>query len=1474
MRRCCGHFGAWLMVGWMMMTGLGAHATLLLEDGFSYSAGSNLAADAPWAGGSSGAIKVQAGGLVWSGLADTQPSGNLVQVTGSASTTLSYRNFSSTPVTSGSVYVAFLFNSAQAPSSLARVAGLLVRQSSQFNGGSEPLTLLVSNTPAGMAMTIRCLGAQSRAAKLLALNTTHLIVAKFSFNNGGQASLFLDPLAGQIEPTTPDALARGGSDEEDPVSNVQEVALASPAFAGSVNWSLDTLRVGTEWADVAQWPLPPRLTGPANQLVCAGTPAVFTVTALGSTPLAYQWYTNGVLAEGATDSSYTVLNPGPADALIPYNVVVTNNYGSATSRQALLALRAPPSIVVPPASQIATQGMASVVFRVTAAGAAPLTYQWRAGGVPVAGATRSTWTLTNLTTAAGLVTYDVVVANSCETVTSTPPATLTLPHPFYQPDGLPGFFSGMNLFVTNQPGMNLSAWSSADPSLSITNWTLEGVLTEQPLNDGTGNSRYTINVTPASSPVYYLIGPSVSWPYFNPASIAWITTDDQGNYNLLTGWVTVATNGLLTFPTGPALTGPANQTVCSGIPALFAVAVQGTPAFSYQWLANGAPIANATDSSYLLPSPGTSDGLKSYAVVVSDYFGSTTSRLASLTVQVPPSITLPPAAPVILPGISNATLQVTATGTPPLTYQWRAGGQSIVGATRSSLSFTNPTPATAVGPYDVVIANGCGSVTSAPAVKLIFPHPFFLADGLPGFFSGMNLFTTNTAGRTLFAWSSADPAQSITNWILEGPLTEQPLNDGSGYSRYTINVTPAVSPVYYLLGEDVSWPYANPAPVQWLTTDSFGNYGLLAATVNIRDDGTLVFPTGPAVSGPTDQTICRGEPVVFNVNAAGTPPLSYQWRVNGQPVANGTDSTFVLAQPSEADALAHYAVIVTDYFGPTTSRVATLTIQTPPSVTIAPSTQVVMPSAAAATFTVAVAGSNPLSYQWRADGLAIAGATASAWTVTNAAAVDALKNYDVIVANACGSVTSAPPVQLLFPHAFLPADALPGFFSGENLFTTNEPGRIMYAWSSPDLSVSVTNWLLEGSLSEQPLNDGTGQSRYTINVNPSASPMYYVIGESVSWPYLSPVPVAAITSDSFGNYTLQIQTAIIGADGVLVLPSPPQIEVSPLSQKASVGKTVLLSAVASGTPVLSYQWFWNSGTAVAGATHATLTLTGLTAANAGDYRIVVTNAYGSTTSAVATLEVAALPSLAAQKSVGGLRLSTVGVAGEVYWVEMATNLVPPVIWFPIGTNVAGADGLVQFLDAQGGSGGQRFYRLGSPAVASIAPTLLRQPLGQLALEGTAVDLTALAAGAPALGYQWYLISGDGTSVAVAAATNATLAFSTSTTGNSGDYQLVVSNAYGSSMSDIAHLTVLAPRVLNARAVPGGIQLNCFATAGNSYLLQVATNLIPPVAWTTVSTNLADSRGLVTYLEPINQLGPRSAVSSTNSVSQFFRLLAP
>ena len=93
----------------------------------------------------------------------------------------------------------------------------------------------------------------------------------------------------------------------------------------------------------------------------------------------------------------------------------------------------------------------------------------------------------------------------------------------------------------------------------------------------------------------------------------------------------------------------------------------------------------------------------------------------------PPSITSQPQ-PVTVNAHANASFNVTATGTMPLSYQWSFNGTNISGATASSLTISNVTQQ-ALGAYAVVITNGVRTVTSSNAMLTMYP---FLASPFGG----------------------------------------------------------------------------------------------------------------------------------------------------------------------------------------------------------------------------------------------------------------------------------------------------------------------------------------------------------------------------------------------------------------------------------------------------------------------------------------------------------------------------------------------------------------------------------------------------------------------------------------------------------------------------------------------------------------------------------------------------------------------
>ena len=141
----------------------------------------------------------------------------------------------------------------------------------------------------------------------------------------------------------------------------------------------------------------------------------------------------------------------------------------------------------------------------------------------------------------------------------------------------------------------------------------------------------------------------------------------------------------------------------------------------------------------------------------------------------------------------------------------------------------------------------------------------------------------------------------------------------------------------------------------------------------------------------------------------------------------------------------------------------------------------------------------------------------------------------------------------------------------------------------------------------------------------------------------------------------------------------PLILQEPADRGAVAGNPASFSINVSGAQPLAYQWF-HSGTAIANATNATVTIAQVVPGDIGGYQVVVTNSFGSVTSRVAQLTVSILDI----KMYAGIEI--LGVAGRTYRIEgtaakgpvnwqTLTNLVlptTPYIWIDLGSPAAGA----------------------------------------------------------------------------------------------------------------------------------------------------------------------------------------------------------
>ncbi len=275
-------------------------AAPLMEEGFNYPLGSGLATNAPWSGSNGLSVGVVSGNLTVTNLRGTVPTGNMLQISGGTNRTV-YRNFSNTAVTGGAVYCSALIRCLQPPTNSQFIASLLPAGGKSHSSGSDPIALSVNPAGNGFTYSLTSVGGDSTSGGgTMATNTTHLIVLKYAFVSRGVATLYVDPTPGGAEPASPAITADTG---DNVAANLQVLLLQSAASTAQGTFNLDSIRVGTNWADVTPMTIPLSVTGPQNQAVCFGSSASFSVQAAGTPPFSYLWRTNGIGVVKATNSA-------------------------------------------------------------------------------------------------------------------------------------------------------------------------------------------------------------------------------------------------------------------------------------------------------------------------------------------------------------------------------------------------------------------------------------------------------------------------------------------------------------------------------------------------------------------------------------------------------------------------------------------------------------------------------------------------------------------------------------------------------------------------------------------------------------------------------------------------------------------------------------------------------------------------------------------------------------------------------------------------------------------------------------------------------------------------------------------------------------------------------------------------------------------------------------------------------------------
>ena len=170
-----------------------------------------------------------------------------------------------------------------------------------------------------------------------------------------------------------------------------------------------------------------------------------------------------------------------------------------------------------------------------------------------------------------------------------------------------------------------------------------------------------------------------------------------------------------------------------------------------------------------------------------------------------------------------------------------------------------------------------------------------------------------------------------------------------------------------------------------------------------------------------------------------------------------------------------------------------------------------------------------------------------------------------------------------------------------------------------------------------------------------------------------------------------------------VISGSPSITNQPASRTNNLASSALFKVGAVGTPWLTYKWLkdgaaLNDGGHLTGAQTPMLLLDSVSAEDAGGYSVIVSNAFGSVTSAVAVLTVNVPPPTrpAILVNDGGLGFHTNqfgfnlrALPGQAIVIEASTNTVN---WTPIQTNLTTSLGQIIFCDSKCGLFPRRFYR--------------------------------------------------------------------------------------------------------------------------------------------------------------------------------------